>query len=96
MRVMHTLRRVVALVEEVESIEASLARSPHGVLEDLSTTEDLTTLMQSLMCPPSPVPATAPSLPIAPTSPMVSNSPLALLYGRTIGFAAGKGRPWAR
>jgi len=98
MRVMQTLRRVVALVEEVESIEASLARSPHGVLEDLpTTTEDLTSLMQGLMGPPSPVPASAPSFTIAaPTSPMVSDSPPALLYGRTIGIAAGKGRLWAR
>jgi hypothetical protein len=93
---MQTLRRVVALVEEVESIEASLARSSHGVLEDLPTTEDLATLMQGLMGPPSPVPASAPSLTIASTSPEVSASPPALLYGRTIGFAAGKGRLWAR
>jgi len=95
-RVMQTLRSVVALVEEVESIEASLARSPHGVLEDLPTTEDLTTLMQGLMGPPSSVPASAPTLTIAPASTMVLESPPALLYGRTIGFAAGKGKLWAR
>lgn len=95
-RVMQTLRRVVALVEEVESIEASLARTTHGVLEDPPTTEDLTTLMQGLMGPPSSVLANAPSLIIAPTSPMILDTPPTLLYGRTIGFAAGKGRLWAR
>lgn len=93
---MQTLRRVVALVEEVESIEASLARSPHGALEDIPTTEDLTTLMQGLMSPPSPVSTSALSPTIAPTGPMVLDSPPALLYGRTIGIAAGKGRLWAR
>ncbi|KAH8989240.1 hypothetical protein EDB92DRAFT_879642 [Lactarius akahatsu] len=95
-RVMQTLRRVVALVEEVESIEASLARNPHGRLEDPPTTDDLTALMQGLMGPPSSMPASAPSLIFAPTSPMVIDKPPTLLYGRTIGFAAGKGRLWAR
>ncbi|KAN0136245.1 hypothetical protein V8E53_006105, partial [Lactarius tabidus] len=53
MRVMHALRSVVAIVEEIESIETSLSRGPHGVLEDPPTTEDLATLMQGLMGPPS-------------------------------------------
>ncbi|KAF8266432.1 hypothetical protein EI94DRAFT_1803132 [Lactarius quietus] len=95
-RVMHTLRSVVAVVEEIESIEASLARSPHGVLEDPPTTDDLATLMQGLMGPPSSVPASAPSVITAPTSPMPLDTQPALLYGRTIGIAAGKGKLWAR
>lgn len=93
---MHTLRSVVAIVEEIESIEASLARSPHGGLEDSPTTEDLATLMQGLMGPPSSVQANAPSLITAPTSPMVLDTQPTLFYGRTIGIAAGKGRLWAR
>jgi hypothetical protein len=93
---MHTLRSVVAIVEEIESIEASLTRGPHSVLEDPPTTEDLATLMQGLMGPPSSVPASAPSLITAPTNPIVSDKQPALLYGRTIGIAAGKGRLWAQ
>jgi len=95
-RVMHTLRSVVAIVEEIESIETSLARHPHGGLEDSPTTEDLATLMQGLMGPPSSVPASTPSLITAPTSPMVLDTQPTLLYGRTIGIAAGKVRLWAR
>ena len=86
----------MAIVEEIESIEASLARSPHGGLEDPPTTEDLATLMQGLMGPPHSVPASDPTHITAPTSPMVLDTQPALLYGRTIGIAAGKGRLWAR
>ena len=93
---MQTLRSVVAIVEEIESIEASLARHPHGGLEDQPTTEDLAALMQGLMGPTTSVPACAPSLIASPTSPMVSDTQPTLLYGRTIGIAAGKGRLWAR
>jgi hypothetical protein len=92
-RVMHALRSVVAIVEEIESIETSLSRGPHGVLEDPPTTEDLATLMQGLMGPPSSVLANATS---PPTSPIALDTQPALLYGRTIGIAAGKGRLWAR
>src|SRR6202012_4478344 len=69
-RVMHALRNVVAIVEEIETIEASLARGPHGVLEDPPTTGDLSILMQGLMGPPSSMPANSPSLITVPTSPM--------------------------
>ena len=95
-RVMNALRSVVAIVEEIETIEASLARGPHGVLEDPPTTGDLATLMQGLMGPPLSVPASSPSLIAVPTSPMALDTQPALLYGRTIGIAAGKGRLWAR
>lgn len=95
-RVMHALRNVVAIVEEIETIEASLARGLHGVLEDPPTTGDLSILMQGLMGPPSSMPANSPSLITVPTSPMALDTQPALLYGRTIGIAAGKGRLWAR
>ena len=95
-RVMHALRNVVAIVEEIETIEASLARGPHGVLEDPPTTGDLSILMQGLMGPPSSMLASSPSLITVPTSPMALDAQPALLYGRTIGIAAGKGRLWAR
>ncbi|KAI0246344.1 hypothetical protein BJV78DRAFT_1135360 [Lactifluus subvellereus] len=50
-QVMHTLRRIVARVEEALCVETALARSPRGVLEEPHTTDDLASLMQGLLGP---------------------------------------------
>ncbi len=88
------LRYVVSLVEEAEGIESSLPCTPHGGLEDPPATDDLTSLMHSLMGPPSSVPDNN-AFAAHPTSPVTKNTPPTLLYGRTIGIAAGKSRLWA-
>ncbi len=100
---MLTLRHIVAQVEEELRFDATLTRSgPCGVLEEPRATDDLVTLMQSLMGMDSDQdwsPACTPSPSRGPVS--ISNGPKvldvphtprhALLYDRTIGFAAGKG-----
>jgi hypothetical protein len=107
---MLTLRRVVAQVEDELCFDATLTcGSPCGVLEEEPrTTDDLVALMQGLMGVDSDQDR---SLSRAPSpsrghisissGPTILDSPHALPrhaipYSRTIGFAAGKEKPWAK
>jgi hypothetical protein len=103
---MHTLRRIVAQVEEELCFDATpTCSSPRGVLEEPRTTDELVTLMQGLMSDqdrslartPSPSPSHGPVS--ISSGPIVLDAPHALRhalpYDRTIGFAAGKLKPWA-
>lgn len=107
-QVMLTLRRIVAQVEEELCFDATLTRSdPRGAVEEPRTTDDLVTLMQSLMVTDSDqdrsLTRTTPSPPCGPISissgTMILDHPHALRhalpYDRTIGYAAGKGKLWA-
>jgi len=105
---MLTLRRIVAQVEEELYFDATLMRSsPCGVLEDPRTTDDLVTLMQGLMGMDSDQDRSLARTP-SPSrghvsisgGPMILDAPHAprhaLPYNRTIGFAAGKEKLWAK
>jgi hypothetical protein len=94
-QVMHTLRHIVAQVEEGECVETTLARSPRGALEGPHTTDDLASLMQGLMgspLAPTPSPGPASTSPIIPDTQDTSH---ALLYDRTIELGSGGGKLWA-
>jgi hypothetical protein len=104
---MLTLRRIVAQVEEELCFDATLTRSsPCGVLEEPRTTDDLVTLMQGLMGMDSDQDRSLARTPspsrglLTISSPMVLDAPHAprhaLPYNRTIGFAAGKEKLWAK
>jgi hypothetical protein len=99
-QVMLTLRRIVAQVEEELCFDATLTcSSPRGVLEEPRTTGDLVALMQGLMSDQDRSLARTPSPTHDPVSissgPKILDAPHALPYDRTIGFAAGKLKPWA-
>jgi hypothetical protein len=102
-QVMLTLRRIVAQVEEELCFDTTLTCSPRGVLEEPRTTDELVTLMQGLMSDQDRSLARTPPPSHSPVSissgPMVLDAPHAprhaLPYDRTIGFAAGKLKPWA-
>ena len=105
-QVMLTLRRIVAQVEEELCFDSTLMRSPRGTLEESRNTDDLVALMQGLMGIDSTQDlslARTPSPSRGPVSissgPMILDPPHtrrhALPYDRTIGYAAGKEKPWA-
>jgi hypothetical protein len=103
---MLTLRRTVAQVEEEWCFDATLTRSnPCGVLEEPRTTDDLVTLMQGLMGMDSDQDRSLARTPspsrnhLSISSPMILDVPHAprhALPNRTIGFAAGKEKLWAK
>jgi hypothetical protein len=103
---MLTLRHIVAQVEEELCFDATLTRSSScGALEESGTTDDLVALMQGLMGMDQ-----DPSLALTPSpsrghvsissGSMILDAPHAprhaLPYNRTIGFAAGKEKLWAK
>ena len=105
---MLTLRRIVAQVEEELCFDATVTRSsPCGVLEEPRTTDDLVTLMQGLMGTDSDqdrsltrTPSPSRGHVSVSSGPVILDTPHAPQHApscnRTIGFAAGKEKLWAK
>ena len=105
---MLTLRRIVAQVEDELCFDATIARSSLcGVIEEPGTTDDLVALMQGLMSIESDqdrslarTPSPSRGNVSISSGPMLLDAPHAprpaLPYNRTIGFAAGKEKLWAK